>query len=65
MHNNNALIANDGTATLRIGSSLITGNSAVALTQNGGTLTSYKDNQIDRNSNNSTDSAVCAQLGRS
>lgn len=53
-HNNNALIANGASATLRIGNSLITGNSAVVLTQNGGTLTSYKDNQVDGNSNNNT-----------
>jgi hypothetical protein len=58
----NSLVANNGAgvnsngnaAVLRIGSSLFTGNSNAVLIQNGGALTSYKNNEIDGNGANNT-----------
>jgi hypothetical protein len=47
--------ANGSGATIRIGSSVVMGNTNVGvLASNGGTLLSYKNNQVDGNGNNGT-----------
>ena len=52
--NGTALVANGSGAVLRIGSSLLTGNLVTVSALNGGTLTSYKNNEVDGNGNNNT-----------
>jgi hypothetical protein len=52
--NNSALVSNGATAVIRVGSSLLTGNNTVAVVQNNGQILSYKNNQVDGNTNNST-----------
>ena len=39
---------------VRIGGSVITGNTNAILTSNSGVVTSYKDNLVDGNANNNT-----------
>ena len=57
----NSLIANNGSAgvlslgnaaTLRFGRRFLTGNGNAVQIQSSGTLTSYKNNEIDGNTNN-------------
>ena len=53
--NNTGLSANGNAATVRIGGSILTGSIGNAVgTANSGTVTSYRDNQIDNNANNNT-----------
>lgn len=50
----NGLLSSGTNATVRVGGSLITGNSVAVLAQSGGVLTSYKQNIVDGNTTNNT-----------
>jgi hypothetical protein len=53
-NNGTAFVANGSGAVVRFGGSVITGNTSVVSTVSGGTVTSYKTNQVDGNANNNT-----------
>ncbi len=49
-----ALAADGPSATLRVGSSVITGNGTGCASPNGGTMLSYKNNSVNGNTNDNT-----------